>query len=121
MIKGNIATLTESKSTILAGETFFVQTEKLADGQTDLKAGTVLLRQNDPTSDEPLVALTTVSVATIPYGVLMEDIDGTTENTLANVVVFGKVKESKLLPADQITAPVKYMLRMAGIYAVQGE
>lgn len=122
-MNGNIATLTESNDTIVASENFFVETARLVDGQTDLKKGTILIRNGDPTGDEPLVALTpeTMQVVTIPYGILLEDVSGPTENSLANVLTFGKVKKSKLIPQELVRADVIYTLRMSGIYVTEGE
>lgn len=111
-MNGVVGTIETKHETVLTGDHHIVETVKLQDNITGLKAGDVLVYT--ATGYKKGVAGDTAYDA-----VLLEDFGGTTKDTALNVCIHGTVRAEKLLLAGA-AAPVavRAKLRLRGIYAV---
>ena len=111
-MNGVVGTRESRHETVLTGDHHIVETVKLQDNITGLKAGDLLTYTR--TGYKKGAAGDAAYVA-----VLLEDFDGTTKDTALNVCIHGTVRAEKLLLAGE-AAPeaVRAKLRARGIYAV---
>lgn len=111
-MNGVVGTIETKHETVLTGDHHIVETAKMQDNITGLKAGDVLVAT--ATGYKKGAAADTAYDA-----VLLEDFDEKTKDTALNVCVHGSVRAEKLLLAGE-AAPeaVRAKLRARGIYAV---
>lgn len=125
MIKGNLGTITVKENTgLIADEKFFVETFPLKDGIKGMTTGAVL-----GWSAEKTKLFHINSYTDEPVAVLCETIEGTSKDTHARCLVFGRVNLNALtvggMRVADATAEEKRTiiesLRKIGIYATEGE
>ena len=125
MIKGNVGkVIINEDNGLIADEKFFVETFALEDGLKNLKAGTLLKWNTDKTKLSLLGAHTEE-----PIAVLYENVEGSTKDTHAPAIIFGRVNVNALVSAGTSVAELASAdkrniiesLRKVGIYATEGE
>lgn len=125
MIKGNVGKVTVNEDNgLIADEKFFVETFPLKDGIKGMTTGAVLGWNAEKTKLFHINSYTDEPVA-----VLCETIEGTSKDTHARCLVFGRVNLNALTvggmrvadsdPKDKRT--IIESLRKIGIYATEGE
>jgi hypothetical protein len=108
-----IGKITTKLASILEGDHHIVVGERLADGINGIKGGTALYEDAD--GYRPLPASYTTDK---PVAILLEDVEGLTDGTVANAAIHGKVRAGKIIFSNGTPATSQLVtdLRHVGIY-----
>ena len=111
-----IGTITVQENQILSGNHHIVVNVPIANGQSNIKAGMLLYRD-----EGDYKALSASSLATEdPVAIALEDMKGNADNTILTAVIHGAVLAEKLMYGDEgaITESAVLALNGSGIYAL---